>query len=663
SLEDEELDDFSIDDLELPEFGEEEALADFESGLNSEQQEAVPSSVELPDSESLEDEELDDFSIDDLELPEFGEEEALADFESGLNSEQQEAAPLSVEQPASESLEDEDLEDFSIDDLELPEFGEEEALADFESGLDSEQQETAPSAVEQPAPENLQDEELDEFSFDDLELPEFGEEEALTDSENILDAEPEVGASLQDVAQGENKFEELGQEIESLAEPVEEVLPSNEDSHAPEEGSTQEELPDDISPIESEADEDFTFDDLELPEFDEADALAEAISSGDEELLEQDLTSDLEAFEFDDKDLPEYDEESAKADSAVEPGDSDESLPVSEEFGLEIDELELPEYGEDDAISDAFSESAPIEAYSNETEVNETADNEIEVDSSESQLTEEVPQEKPSESFLDVEGNDQDALHDLFSNPSTLDTPDSLDSEQSELGEYNSDKPNTENLGFDDELLDGFDNFDETALAELLSEDVQDSVDNMFSQPMDSTSIDSAGLDLEAMLEVGGEDWNGFSLSPDQKSELPNDVPADQQEVWESLKQQSEPKIQEENWGQQENLTEQESSSNSYMTIDELMAQVEGEGEALNPDEEELKLDVGLNEFPDVIGDIGDIDVDSNAEAAGKLDLAKIYIEMSDPQGAIKLLEEAIVDGSDDIRREAKNLIDVLNGR
>ena len=547
--------------------------------------------------------------------------------------------------------------------MELPEFGEEEALADIESDLESEHQEAAPLAVEQPAPESLQNEDLDDFSIDDLELPEFGEEEALADLGNALEAEPEVDTSLKDVTQGDNPLEELEQEVESLSESMEETLPSNEDNESPEENIIQEELPADTSAIENEADEDFTFDDLELPEFDEADALAEAISSGDEELLEQDLTSDLEAFEFDDKDLPEYDEESAKADSAVEPGASDESQPVSEEFGLEIDELELPEYSEDDAISDAFSESAPLEAYSNESEVNGSEDNEVEADVSENPFTEEAPQEKQAENFLDEEGDDQDALHDLFSNPSSLDTPDSLDSEHSGAGEYNSDKLNTENLGFDDELLDGFDNFDETALAELLSEDVQDSVDNMFSQPMDSTSIDSAGLDLEAMLEVGGEDWNGFSLSPDQKSELSSDVPADEQEVWESLKQQPEPKIQEENWGQQENLTEQEASSNSYMTIDELMAQVEGEGEALNPDEEELKLDVGLNEFPDVIGDIGDIDVDSNAEAAGKLDLAKIYIEMSDPQGAIKLLEEAIVDGSDDIRREAKNLIDVLNGR
>ncbi|WP_415679592.1 FimV/HubP family polar landmark protein [Vibrio diazotrophicus] len=94
------------------------------------------------------------------------------------------------------------------------------------------------------------------------------------------------------------------------------------------------------------------------------------------------------------------------------------------------------------------------------------------------------------------------------------------------------------------------------------------------------------------------------------------------------------------------------------------MAQVENDdGSTLNLDNEELKLDVGLNEFPDVIGDVGDIDVDSNSEAAGKLDLAKIYIEMNDDKGAIKLLEEAIVDGSDEIRQQAKHLIDVINGR
>jgi len=36
---------------------------------------------------------------------------------------------------------------------------------------------------------------------------------------------------------------------------------------------------------------------------------------------------------------------------------------------------------------------------------------------------------------------------------------------------------------------------------------------------------------------------------------------------------------------------------------------------------------------------------------------------MNDAEGAIKLLEEAIVYGDDVVRREAKNLIDMINGR
>ncbi|MGL5654184.1 MAG: FimV/HubP family polar landmark protein, partial [Vibrio sp.] len=97
--------------------------------------------------------------------------------------------------------------------------------------------------------------------------------------------------------------------------------------------------------------------------------------------------------------------------------------------------------------------------------------------------------------------------------------------------------------------------------------------------------------------------------------------------------------------------------------IDQLMAQVESQEQELDPDQQELKLNVGLDEFPDVIGDVHAIDVDSGAEAAGKLDLAKIYIEMNDEKGAVKLLEEAIVDGDDEIRQQAKRLIDRIHGR
>jgi pilus assembly protein FimV len=201
--------------------------------------------------------------------------------------------------------------------------------------------------------------------------------------------------------------------------------------------------------------------------------------------------------------------------------------------------------------------------------------------------------------------------------------------------------------------------FNESTFDELLSEDDTQPASFSFDTPIDETTSDSAGMDIDAMLEIG-EDWNGFSLSEDQQAEISDDIPEDEQDVWSQDNQPEQAQILDENWEDQPDLDEFNPQENKYRTIDELMAEVESE-EAQEIDEE-LKLDVGLNDFPDVIGDIGTgDDVDANSEAAGKLDLAKIYLEMNDAQGARKLLEEAIVDGNDEIRREAKNLIDVIN--
>ncbi|WP_276329792.1 FimV/HubP family polar landmark protein, partial [Vibrio lentus] len=539
---------------------------------------------------------------------------------------QVEAAPQAEVAEQVEEVGQEGEEEFSFDDFELPEFNEEDALAevdaevtpepvapavesllDVETQLDAEPQvEAAPQA---DVAEVVEQKDEEEFSFDDFELPEFDEEDAL--------AEADTQSPLEPVTTSVESPDSLEPEVSPLAPEASAVAP---------------ELKAEEPTVES---EEFSFDDFELPEFGEDDALAEVVSEPDEAQLEQDLSDGTEKFEFDDLDLPEYDEESAKADSVLDDIEQSSAEPVAEDQGVELDVLDLPEYGEDEAISDAFAEKpTPLTSFS--------------------------PQ-----------GEEQDALYDLFSNPQSFSHADDFSDTDafSDVDDLSDEKEPAESnsapTAVQDEPLEGFDDFDETALAELLSEDVQDSVDSMFDKPLDATSIDSAGLDIDAMLEVGGEDWKGFNLAPEQQSSMHNDVPDDQQEIWASAEQQAEPKIKEENWAQQDNLTEPGSSRDKqYMTIDELMAQVEQEGEdAINPDDEELKLDVGLNEFPDVIGDIGNYDVDSNAEAAGKLDLAKIYIEMSDSQGAIKLLEEAIVDGSDDIRREAKNLIDTINGR
>jgi pilus assembly protein FimV len=203
--------------------------------------------------------------------------------------------------------------------------------------------------------------------------------------------------------------------------------------------------------------------------------------------------------------------------------------------------------------------------------------------------------------------------------------------------------------------------FDEKAFDELLMEsDDEAPASFSFDNPIDATTSDSAGMDIDAMLEMGGEDWNGFTLSPDQQAQISDDIPEEEQDIWSQENLPEQAQVLDENWEDQQSLDEFNPKENQYRTIDELMAEVDAE-EAQEIDDS-LKLDVGLNDFPDVIGDIGgQEDVDANAEAAGKLDLAKIYMEMNDAQGAKKLLEEAIVDGSDEIRREAKRLIDDIN--
>ncbi|EHU4839450.1 AAA family ATPase [Vibrio parahaemolyticus] len=460
------------------------------------------------------------------------------------------------QEPVAATSTDVDEDEFNFDELELPEFDEEDALASMADEPE------LPEAEVQAAAPTVDAEE--DFNFDELELPEFDEEDALAS----MMAEPELPEA----------------EVQT-AEPT------------------------------AEAEEEFNFDELELPEFDEEDALASM--AAEPELPEAEVqtaepTADAEEeFNFDELELPEFDEEDALASMADEPelpeSEREAAAPAAEaEEEFNFDDTELPEFSEEDAIA------AMAEASS----------------SSESEVA-----PKP---ILQAD-NDHDALFEVFAHnsfdqevaqPTAIESPSELD------------------------------DFDESTMANLLADEPSAEA---FDGKLDSDTIASAGMDFETMLDVG-DDWDGFKPASDMpEPSVTEEVPEDQQEVWSSSEALTQPEIAQENWAEQEDLDDFDPKKNQFMTIDELMAQVDKEGGEF--EEQELMLDVGLNEFPDVIGDIGDVDVDTNAEAAGKLDLAKIYLEMNDPQGAIKLLEEAIVYGEDDIRREAKNLIDTINGR
>ncbi|ANP65310.1 FimV/HubP family polar landmark protein [Vibrio alginolyticus] len=523
-------------------------------------------------------------------------------------------------EPETESTNDSE-EEFNFDELDLPEFSEEDALASMagEPAL-----ETSESVEPEQIEADLPAESEEEFNFDELDLPEFSEEDALAS----MSDEPEL---------------ETSESVEP--EQVEADLPT-------------------------ESEEEFNFDELDLPEFSEEDALAsmageptlETSESVEPEQVEADLPTESEdEFNFDELDLPEFSEEDALASMAdepeletsesVEPEQVEADLPAESEEEFNFDELDLPEFSEEDALASMeeepelpSSETADIEPISGEDEELSFDDqdlpefNEEDVLASMNEGAPESPKVEAETSRPAIQAdNDHDALFEVFAQQNGFDTD-----------------PEVQPTATEGEPLSNLD--DESSMANLLAEDANSEV---FEGKLDSDTIASAGMDFETMLDVG-DDWDGFKPAADNVSST-EEVPEDQRDVWNSSDALSQPEIAQENWAEQSDLDDFDPKKNQFMTIDELMAQVDREGGEF--EEEDLKLDVGLNEFPDVIGEIGDIDVDNNAEAAGKLDLAKIYLEMNDSQGAIKLLEEAIVYGEDDIRREAKSLIDAINGR
>ncbi|MDV2309055.1 polar hub landmark protein HubP [Vibrio cholerae] len=609
-----------LDELDLPEYTEEDALADAQ--LEPVAESEVEPELDLA-SEPAEEEAFTE--LDELDLPEYTEEDALADaqLEPAVDSEVEPELEL-----ASEPAEEESFTE--LDELDLPEYTEEDALADaqLEPAVESEVEPELELASE-PAEEEAFTE------LDELDLPEYTEEDALADAQLEPATESEVEPELASDLEEEEAFTELN-ELD-LPEYTEEDALADAQLEPAAESEVEPELELVSEPVTEEA---FTeLDELDLPEYTEEDALADAqLESATESEVESELElvsepAAEEAFtELDELDVPEYTEEDALADAQLEPAAESEvepelelaSEPAEEEAFPELDELDLPEYTEEDALADAQLEPSV------ESEVEPELGDE----------TETLAQETESDALV----ADEDLLASVES---------AVDEVQPELLDATQDVPPTQSLT--DKA------FDEEALHDWLSDNPDGEKPFSFDRPLDAKTIDSAGMDIDAMLQMGGEDWNGFHLTPDQQAQLPDDVPEDEQAIWAS--ETPEPQAKPENWGSQEDLLDFDPQRDGYMTIDELMAQVESEEQGLNPDEEELKLDVGLDEFPDVIGDIRDIDVDSGAEAAGKLDLAKIYIEMNDEKGAIKLLEEAIVDGDDEIRQQAKRLIDVLNGR
>jgi pilus assembly protein FimV len=78
-----------------------------------------------------------------------------------------------------------------------------------------------------------------------------------------------------------------------------------------------------------------------------------------------------------------------------------------------------------------------------------------------------------------------------------------------------------------------------------------------------------------------------------------------------------------------------------------------------------LDIDIGrdltVDEDPTGTAEVGPLDPQTMTEIGTKLDLARAYIDMGDPEGARSILEEVLDEGDPNQRREAQGLIDVLS--
>ncbi|MGD8483427.1 MAG: FimV/HubP family polar landmark protein, partial [Thioalkalispiraceae bacterium] len=104
--------------------------------------------------------------------------------------------------------------------------------------------------------------------------------------------------------------------------------------------------------------------------------------------------------------------------------------------------------------------------------------------------------------------------------------------------------------------------------------------------------------------------------------------------------------------GSAEQAAEDEEETDSTMMMDV------GEGLELDLGEEDTSkqsesMDMGLD-----ASDATDFDMPSEGDEVGtKLDLAKAYIDMGDPEGARSILDEVLDEGNDQQKAEAEQLM------
>ncbi|MEC7823468.1 MAG: FimV/HubP family polar landmark protein [Pseudomonadota bacterium] len=590
-----------------------------------------------------------------------------------------------------------DLDEINIDDIENADVFEDplsdELLAELEAELPEDDELDVSPLPEAPA-DDVDESSFDEDVSDDLTdelLQELGEFEPEPDSEpdSESEAEVEVEDDFDDSQLDDPLTDELLAELDAELEDTDDLADSDQASADESEQDAVDTLDDAPENIEDDMPEDSLTDELlaELESSDDSeDELSEEVlleepaedaHNNDAEALSdtlpetEDVTEDaLESEAFDVESEPEADSISdidPESDAEAE-NQADEADEAEEDLTKAILE-ELDELDRADALAE---EQAEAQVDSTEPETNDLADEgleDAESDVDDDALTGEAAFEKALADF------DKQMMDDI---PSF--------SEQAESGETPSDD------GFDDDLLgQALDDFEK----EIDSFELEQEQDGVLPDAASKEQRDSA--DIDELEDVPGlDDWLTEGSSGEEAAildELDNsefdellgaiDSEEPEDKALEDFKLDN-PDLDLQALFSEEateapasdvtddTLTETDAEDSAesdnpidasieddFVDVETLMA----ESDATEEDEaeRELDLDVSLSEFSGVSDDDDVFDIDKDAGQNANLDLARVYIEMDDPEAAKELLEEVMDKGSDNQKAEAESLLKTLS--
>lgn len=187
----------------------------------------------------------------------------------------------------------------------------------------------------------------------------------------------------------------------------------------------------------------------------------------------------------------------------------------------------------------------------------------------------------------------------------------------------------------DDELAQALDKFSETDSDDDVLREIEDSDFDSLLAEMGNLSDEQTAAEIDKLVDV---DSNATAIEPsieELKTETLDNPDLDLTALFD------------------ESVVE---NSKDFIDVNSLLQ----ESEHLTPatdNELALDLDLSLDKFLD---DEPEVNVDLDADQSSNLDLARVYIDMGDNEGAIEALEEVLQKGNDEQKVEAQALLQQL---